>query len=309
MPRHQVLATALFALFAASAAASPGDLVPNSTFDRDLFGWEEASSTISTFDDGAIEWSSDDAGGSAASGSMVVRDVGQETRPGAATTCVSPVEPDAGYTLDLTWKVPQAGGAPFVDFRFLMGSDCTGELAAGLKADLPAGAPGSWQTTRKIVYAPTTARSMRVSVGAGPVDGQGSSAALFDDLMLSFLGTDCESSDTMLCIGGRFLVEVEFETTQARGAAGLARAVPAAELGMPKGGLFWFFRRDNPEMLVKVLDGCDANGYWWVFYSAVTNVGFHTTVIDTLTGDTWTASNPDRNPAVPMQDTRAFPCT
>jgi hypothetical protein len=311
MPSHHVLTTTFLAAASLAAPVAAADLLANSSFDRDVAGWEEASVAIAAFDDGAIDWSSDDADRSAASGSLVVRDLGDRSRPGAATTCVRSIDPQASYVLDLAWKVPAegAGGTPFVDFRFLMGPDCSGELVAGLNADLPPAAAGSWQATRKIVTAPATAHSLRVTVGAGRAGGPGPFVALFDDLVLTGVVGDCETTDTVLCIDGRFRIEVEFATVQSGGVGGLARAVPAVDLGMPRGGLFWFFNRDNPEMLVKVLDGCGANGHWWVFYSAVTNVGFTTTVVDTVTGGTWARSNPDLHAAAPLQDTTAFPCS
>jgi hypothetical protein len=76
-----------------------------------------------------------------------------------------------------------------------------------------------------------------------------------------------------------------------------------------QGGLFWFFGPDNPEMLVKVLNGCSVNGKFWVFSSAGTNVGLTTTVTDTLTGHLKVYANPDLTPAAPVQDTGALPCS
>jgi hypothetical protein len=75
-----------------------------------------------------------------------------------------------------------------------------------------------------------------------------------------------------------------------------------------RGGLFTFFSKDNPEMLLKVLDACAVNGRKWVFYSAGTNVGLSTSVLDTATGRARTYINPDRTPAQAVQDTDAFPC-
>lgn len=123
----------------------------------------------------------------------------------------------------------------------------------------------------------------------------------------------CVPDSTTLCIDdqpgdGRFKVEVEFETVQAGGVEGRGRAIPLASLGVTSGGLFWFFSPDNPEMLIKILDGCTVNGHYWVFYSAGTNVRVTTVVTDTFTGRTFIDINPDRTPAPPVQETRAFPC-
>ncbi|MGH9363180.1 MAG: S8 family serine peptidase, partial [Thermoanaerobaculia bacterium] len=124
----------------------------------------------------------------------------------------------------------------------------------------------------------------------------------------------CQPGPTTLCIDdqpgdGRFRIEVAFATSQAGGITGAGKAIPLAGLGVADGGLFWFFAPENPEMLVKVLDGCGVNGKYWVFYSAGTNVGFVVTVDDTATGRRRTYSNQDLVAAPPVQDTSAFPCS
>ncbi len=71
---------------------------------------------------------------------------------------------------------------------------------------------------------------------------------------------------------------------------------------------FWFFDRNNWEMLVKVLDGCGVNGNFWVFASAATDVAFTLTVTDTQSGLERSYENPLGNPASAITDTAAFPC-
>jgi hypothetical protein len=99
---------------------------------------------------------------------------------------------------------------------------------------------------------------------------------------------------------------VTYQTSQGGGLSGNGQAIPLAPVGISHGGAFWFFSPDNPEMLVKVVDGCGANGEKWVFASAGTNVGLTLTVTDTTTGAQKIYSNPDLNPALPIQDTSAF---
>lgn len=123
----------------------------------------------------------------------------------------------------------------------------------------------------------------------------------------------CVPDATTLCIDdepgdGRFRVEVTFETIQGGGASGRGRAIPLSSLGVTSGGVFWFFSADNPEMLVKVIDGCPVNGHFWVFYSAGTNVGLTTMVTDTRTGRVFVETSPDLTSAQPVQNTRVFPC-
>jgi hypothetical protein len=123
----------------------------------------------------------------------------------------------------------------------------------------------------------------------------------------------CTADATTLCIDdqpgdGRFEVRVEFQTELGGGASGPGRAIPLTSLGVRRGGLFWFFSPTNPEMLVKVINGCTVNGHYWVFYSAGTNVGLTVAVTDTVSGRSFVAVNPDRTPVLPVQEVEAFAC-
>jgi hypothetical protein len=123
----------------------------------------------------------------------------------------------------------------------------------------------------------------------------------------------CVADAATLCIDdqpgdARFQVRVAYQTTQGGGYAGAGHSLPLATLGVARGGLFWFFSADNPEMVIKVLHGCSSTGHYWIYYSAATNVGLTTTVTDTVSGQVWTRVNPDRHPAPPEQDTSALPC-
>ena len=160
-------------------------------------------------------------------------------------------------------------------------------------------------------------------VGAFPCDGSAGSVFTpeamdfdFDRDLVSGSGPQlpCIANDTTLCIDDetgdkRWQIRVAFMTSQAGGVEGLGSATPLSQLGVDRGGLMTFFSADNPEMLIKVLDGCSINGYKWVFYSATTNVALETTVTDTQTGSWVQYLNPDRNAAPPVQHTAAFSCS
>jgi hypothetical protein len=102
-----------------------------------------------------------------------------------------------------------------------------------------------------------------------------------------FAAADCASTPTSVCPQNRFRVEVSFSDPRT-GTAGQARAV---QLTDDSGG-FWFFSPDNLELMVKVLDGGAVNGYFWVYYGALSDVGYTITVTDTATGAQKTYSNP-----------------
>jgi len=71
-------------------------------------------------------------------------------------------------------------------------------------------------------------------------------------------------------------------------------------------GVFWFFRPENVEIVVKVLDGCRSNGHLWVLAGGLTNVEVNMVVEDQSTGDQRRYFNPPGTAFQPIQDTTAF---
>ena len=124
----------------------------------------------------------------------------------------------------------------------------------------------------------------------------------------------CSPSPTTLCIDrapgdARFAIDVTWSTTLNGGSSGDAHAVPLDEVGVTRGGLFWFFSADNPEVIVKVIDGCASNNHAWVFYSAGTNAGFTLNVTDTsFPNHVWSRTNPDLHVAESVADILAITC-
>jgi hypothetical protein len=97
----------------------------------------------------------------------------------------------------------------------------------------------------------------------------------------------CTPSDTVLCLQrGRFAVRVDWRSFFGTGGHGFTRPVTDHT------GTFWFFDPNIPELMVKVVDGQQENGHFWVFYGSLTNVAFEVTVIDTATGEIRAYFNP-----------------
>ena len=97
----------------------------------------------------------------------------------------------------------------------------------------------------------------------------------------------CQPGDTRLCLsGGRFQVEIAW--TDFQGNTGVGHAVSLTT----DTGYFWFFDPANTEVIVKVLDARTLNNAFWVFYGALSNVGYTMTVTDTQTGLTRRYQNP-----------------
>jgi hypothetical protein len=73
-------------------------------------------------------------------------------------------------------------------------------------------------------------------------------------------------------------------------------------------GYFYFTSPGNVEVIVKVLDARSFNGFFWVFYGALSNLEYTLTVTDTQTGRVKTYHNPNGTFAS-QGDTVAFPGT
>ena len=90
----------------------------------------------------------------------------------------------------------------------------------------------------------------------------------------------CPPSTTASCLNNwRFRVRGGWESDDRNGSL---QSLQTHGLG-DSGALFYFFGRDNPEMLVKVVDGCAINGHWWVFGSAATDLRYEIVIYDYAT--------------------------
>ena len=100
--------------------------------------------------------------------------------------------------------------------------------------------------------------------------------------------------------GGRFGVQAVFRT--ASGGRGDGRTVMLT----PDTGYFWFFNQENVEVVVKVLNGCGVNGYYWFFAGGLTDVNVDLIVTDYASGQVRVYTNPQKTAFQPIQDTAAF---
>ncbi len=112
----------------------------------------------------------------------------------------------------------------------------------------------------------------------------------------------CRPDAGTLCLrDSRFAVRAEQWNLEGDG--GAAEVVHA---GTNDSGLFRFFDPDNWELLIKVLDGCAANGHVWVFGASTTDLGYAIRVTDTVTGELREYRNEPGRPAQAITDARAF---
>lgn len=90
----------------------------------------------------------------------------------------------------------------------------------------------------------------------------------------------CGAGPENLCLqDGRF--EVSATWTDFEGNTGVGRSRTLEE----DTGAFWFFAEENLELMVKVLDARVINDHYWVYYGALSNVGFELHVRDTESGE------------------------
>lgn len=116
-------------------------------------------------------------------------------------------------------------------------------------------------------------------------------------------GACIPDSETLCLFDGRFQVNARWRN-QGNGEEGIAKVYPS--FSSNRTGMFWFFRPDNVELIVKTLDGRVVNDSFWVFYGGLSNVEYWLTVVDTETDETVEYHN---EPGVicGMPDTDAFP--
>ncbi len=100
--------------------------------------------------------------------------------------------------------------------------------------------------------------------------------------------------------GGRFEVRAVWADYAGNGGGGVPVVLSSDS------GYFWFFGQENVELVVKVLDGCGTNGYYWVFAGGLTDVEVELEVLDTSTGELRIYDNLLGSPFVPVRDTTAF---
>lgn len=112
----------------------------------------------------------------------------------------------------------------------------------------------------------------------------------------------CAPDPWTVCLaGGRFRARMDW--TAGGSPSRRAEVMPMRSDGS---GLFWFFSPDNLELLVKVLDGCAANGHHWVFAGSATTLQYVLTVTDTLTGEVRVYFNPLGTAPAAVTDLEAF---
>lgn len=110
-------------------------------------------------------------------------------------------------------------------------------------------------------------------------------------------------SETVI-LAGRYAVVADWIRPDGIGGRARGRLIEGSDIGAE----LYFRNPANPELLVKVLDGCELNGHRWFFAGGLTNLGVGMTVTDLVTGEEIIHGSTVGDDFAPILDTRAFAC-
>lgn len=301
----------MLAAIAPAAGQTTKNLVVNGSFDTSFSGWTSFSGNPIA----STTWRAADATGAAGSGSArAVLAAGHESGALVLRQCV-PVNGAARYATSLRTRssAPRAFQS-VVTYSAWDGPNCDGNFLPGGQLANFGGLTTAWETQHFLLSPPPGTRSYQLDLDVQGGPGAGANTVEYDDV---FLGPApeppfaCVDGPTTLCLDDspgdrRFQVEARFAVHAPPSAD--ARAINLGGLGVHRGGLFWFFSNDNPELLIKVLNGCAVNQRVWIFAAAGTNVAADVFVLDSSNGAVSWIHNPANRPFPTLQDTGALGC-
>ncbi len=161
-----------------SSGSSGAGGLQNATFNTNTVSW--------TPDSGAtISWSTNDAGGSALSGSLDLEVTGDPTIgvQAAAVQCIS-ASPGASYSLDADILIP-TGSSSYASLWFYGSNDCSGSALSVVASTPSFTTVTAWQEVFASASAPSGAHSAGVHLQVEKSVGQSSGEALFDNVMVT----------------------------------------------------------------------------------------------------------------------------
>jgi len=101
-------------------------------------------------------------------------------------------------------------------------------------------------------------------------------------------GTCVAAAESACLLANRFRVEVSWTNQHDGNTPGTGKALP----GTDQTTYFWFFNRENTELVLKMVDGRALNNHFWVFHGGLSDVDYVIKVTDTVTGAVRTYHNP-----------------
>jgi len=116
----------------------------------------------------------------------------------------------------------------------------------------------------------------------------------------TFRRLDTATASPLHLGGGRFRVDAGW--ADYAGNSGVAHGLPLTD----DTGYFWFFSPDNVEVTIKIIDGCGANGHWWIYASGLTDVAVALAVTDLESDEVYEIDNALAHPFDLVRDDHAF---
>jgi hypothetical protein len=117
------------------------------------------------------------------------------------------------------------------------------------------------------------------------------------------VAVDCGTSTaTTACLNTHLAASITFRDPN----TGMTKSAQLVNCSNPDSALFWFFSSNAWEVMVKTVDACSFNGYFWVFSAAATNVFYRLEVVDVRGGAAKIYFNYPGPPAPAVTDTAAF---
>ncbi len=150
--------------------------------------------------------------------------------------------------------------------------------------------------TRYTIEGLTNGTEYTVSVAA--TDAQGNSSGLRQAKATPSRGVAIAGYDVYVA----FRTNAEAAETHAAIHTAASRA-----LG-DRSAAYWFFGADNPEVFVKVLDGCGVNGHQWAYVATLTTLEYSVTIVRRTDGASKTYRGAANMGPWTHSDGQAFPC-
>lgn len=142
------------------------------------------------------------------------------------------------------------------------------------------------------------------------------------------IAPECVRSDLHpqeVCLNEGYRLVVQFALSEGHAARDKWEDATPLRVLTRDSAVFYFFTRDNAEILLKVLDGCGVNGRKWVFTAPATTLPYKVWVLPpealrdhptfkhgrysyTVAGAHPDRSKPRRTEVVALTDTETFPC-
>ena len=208
-----------------------------------------------------------------------------------------PVPPVASFTVDMSCADGLCSARTGEDVTF---TDTSSGTVARRSWDFETN--GRTPSSKNVTHTWSSPGFYRATLTVDGAGAESTASRMFRVDPAAPAGSCVPGPETVCLQDSRYEVEVEWQ-----GGDGAPHAARVVHAGTNDSGMFSFFDRSNWEVLIKVLDGCSANGHVWVFGGSTTDLGYVIRVTDTATGAVKEYRNEPGTSAAAITDVEAFP--